>query len=86
MPHTAEIQVAEEALSLALLALVLGTRPPVSPVMLKQHLIDYYNVPGDLVTVRRTHPDDFIIRFARGEDLERVLGSPEPRGAPFTVH
>lgn len=85
MPRTAEIQAAEEALSLALLAMVLGTRPPVSPAMLQQHLLEHYNVPGDLVSVRRTRPDDFIVRFSRRDDLERVLGSPPPQDAPFAI-
>jgi hypothetical protein len=70
---------------MALLALVLGTRPLVSPTMMLQHLSDHYGVDGDNVTVCRTRPDDFIIRFSRREDLDRALGSPEPQCAPFFV-
>jgi hypothetical protein len=80
MPRSPSIQAAEDALSMALLALVLGTRPLVSPTMMLQHLSDHYGVDGDNVTVRRTRPDDFIVRFSRREDLDRVLGSPEPQG------
>jgi hypothetical protein len=52
--------------------------------MMLQHLSDHYGVDGDNVTVCRTRPDDFIIRFSRREDLDRALGSPEPQGAPFS--
>jgi hypothetical protein len=85
VPRTPSIQAAEDALSLALLALVLGTRPATTPAMMLQYLQDFYNVDGDSVTVRRTRPDDFIVRFTRREDLEHVLSSPPPVGAPFAL-
>jgi hypothetical protein len=53
--------------------------------MMLQYLQDFYNVDGDSVTVRRTRPDDFIVRFTRREDLEHVLSSPPPVGAPFAL-
>jgi hypothetical protein len=34
------------------------------------HLRDHFNIAEDLVSVRRTRPDDFIVRFSRREDLE----------------
>lgn len=85
MPRTPSIQAAEDALSMVLLALVLRTRPPVTPAMMLQHLSDHYGVHGADVTVHRTRPDDFIVRFSRQEDLDHVLSSPEPQGAPFVV-
>jgi hypothetical protein len=86
VPRTPSIQVAEEdALSLALLALVLGTRPLVTPAMMLQHLHDHYGITEDRVTVRTTRPDDFIIRFSSQEDLERVLSTPEPAVAAFVL-
>jgi hypothetical protein len=79
--RTPALQAAEDQLSLALLALVLGTRPLVSPAMVLDHLRDHFNIAEDLVSVRRTRPDDFIVRFSRREDLERVLAAPPPPGA-----
>lgn len=66
--RTPALQAAEDQLSLALLALVLGTRPLVSPAMVLDHLRDHFNIAEDLVSVRRMRPDDFIVRFSRRED------------------
>lgn len=85
VPRTPAIQVAEDALSLALLALVVGTRPAVTPAMVLAHLVGRYGVMEDHVTVRRSRPDDFLVRFRRREDLELVLSSPAPPGAPFVL-
>jgi hypothetical protein len=35
--------------------------------------------------MRRTWPNDFIIRFSRQEDLDHVLGSLEPQGTSFII-
>jgi hypothetical protein len=70
---------------MALLALVLGMCPLVTPAMMLQHLCNHYGIAEDLITVRRMWPDDFIIRFSRQQDLDHVLGSPEPQGAPFVI-
>lgn len=85
IPRTPAIQAAEEALSFALLALVLGKRPAVTPAAMVQCLQDFYNIDGETLIVRRTRPDDFIVRFTSVDDLERVLGSPTPEGAPFVL-
>lgn len=68
-----------------MLALVLGTRPAVSPAMVLAHLEEHFCVAGDLVSVHRTRPNDFIVCFSRAEDLERVLRSPSPPVAPFVL-
>lgn len=39
VPHTPTLQAAEDALSLALLAMVVGTRPVVTPAMVRLHLL-----------------------------------------------
>lgn len=64
VPRTPSIQVAEDVLSLALLALMLGTRPLVTLAMMLQHLHDHYGITEDRVTVRTMRPDDFIIQFS----------------------
>lgn len=85
VPRTQAIQAAEDALSCALLALVLRTHPTVTPAMMLQHLQEHYSASRDRVTVRRTRPDDFIVRFTDMADLERVLSVPEPVNVPFIV-
>lgn len=72
-------------LSLALLALMLDTRPMVTPAMMLQHHHDNYDVMEDRVTMQRTRPDDFIVRFSNQEDLEWVLSTPELAAAPFVL-
>jgi len=61
VPRSAELQAAEQALSLALVTVVGGTRPPVSPEMVGQHLFQAFGVPADRVSVRRHTPEDFIV-------------------------
>lgn len=54
VPRTAAMQEAEDTLaSLALLARVVGTRPPVSPAMVREFLRDSFGIVDDLVSVRR---------------------------------
>lgn len=84
MPRSAELEAAETALSLALVAIVAGTRPPVSPDMVRSYLATYFGLGDDLVSVRRHEPKDFIVRFARHEDREAVLHT-VIQGAPFCL-
>lgn len=85
VPRSPALQAAKDALPLALLALVVGTRPAVTPAMMLDHLQELIGISADDATVRRTAPDDFIIRFRNGADLERVLHSPSPPNAPFAL-
>lgn len=86
IPRTPAIQAAEDALSLALVALVLGTRPAVTPAMAREQLLEHFGISEDRVSVHRTRPDDFIAHFSNHEDLERVLNVPWPAAAPFALH
>lgn len=85
IPRIPAIQEAEDALSLALVALVLGMRPAVTPAMVREQLLVHFGISEERVTVRWTSPDDFIARFSNADDLERVLNSPWPVSAPFTL-
>ncbi|CAD6222371.1 unnamed protein product [Miscanthus lutarioriparius] len=85
VPRTMAIQVAEEALSLALLALVLGTRPAVTPVAMLYYLQEHYGITEEHVSVRRTRPDDFLVRFSHQEDLDLVLYNQRPEGVSFAL-
>ena len=61
VPRSVELQAAEQALSLALVAVVGGTRPPMSPEMVGQHLFQAFGVPADRVSVHCHTPEDFIV-------------------------
>jgi hypothetical protein len=75
VPHTDEIQAAEDGLGNALMALVRGTRPFVSTSMVYRFLHDRFHIWADNVDVRRYEPEDFIVRFRLREDRDRVLAS-----------
>ncbi|XP_066322578.1 uncharacterized protein [Miscanthus floridulus] len=86
VPRSMSIQAAKDALSsLALLALVVGTWPPVSPAMVRDHLRDCFSIGDNQASVRRFWPDDFIVRFSHREDLELVPGMPPQVGGPFSL-
>ncbi|KAG0526126.1 hypothetical protein BDA96_06G118600 [Sorghum bicolor] len=85
VPRSAEIQAAENALSFALVAMLGGTRPPVSPAAVREHLCQRFQFGEADVSVCRHAPEDFLARFARSEDLERVLAAPPLSFAPFLL-
>lgn len=75
VPQTTEIQAAEDALDLALVAMVVGTRPHIRAATIYEALCSRFNIHHDDVDIRGHEPDDFIVRFRRGEDQDRVLAS-----------
>jgi len=86
VPRSAAIQEAEDFLSSsALVALVVGTRPSVTPAMVLSCLHEFFGIAVGSVSVRRTAPDDFIARFDRADDLQLVLSTPWPAAAPFAL-
>lgn len=85
MPHSDEIQMVENTLSLALVALVGGTRPPVSPVMVPDHLRTQFDIDDAAMSVMCHEPEDFIVRFSHHDDLERVLAAPPDDVASFML-
>lgn len=76
IPRSIELQAAEDELSLALVALVSGTRPVVSPAMVHQFLSDRFGMGREDAEVCRHDPEDFVTRFWRCEDHDRVLYTP----------
>lgn len=68
-----------------MLALVVGTRPAVSPAMMLAHLQEFFGITEDWVSVHGTTLDDFIVQFNNNDDLERVLRTPSPAEAPFAL-
>lgn len=83
LPCTSTLQAADDALALALVALVVCTRPPVSTTMMVDHLQEVYGIECGTVSVHRYRPEDFIVCFSRLEDMEVVLGTPTPDDSPF---
>lgn len=83
--RTPALQAAEDALSLALLALVLGNSPAVTPSVMLQHLCVHYGIAEERVSVWRTRPDDFLVRFSHQEDLDLVFSNQRLEGAPFVL-
>ena len=85
VPRFDEINDAETALSLALVALVGGTRPSVMPAMVREHLWVGFGVDDAAMSVMRHAPEDFIVRFSHRVDLERVLAATSDGLAPFML-
>lgn len=77
VPRSAELD-----LGRALVAVVAGTRPPVSPAMVHAYLATQFGIEG--ASVRRHDPEDFIVRFSSHEDMERVLHT-RVHDPPFLV-
>ncbi|OQU77416.1 hypothetical protein SORBI_3009G046400, partial [Sorghum bicolor] len=75
VPRTAAIQAAEDALELALVAMVVGARPFIRAAAIYEALRNRFNILRDDVDIRAHEPDDFIVRFRRREDRDRVLAS-----------
>lgn len=70
VPRSAELEAAELDLRLALVAVISGTRPPVSADMVPAHLATYFGIAD--VSVMRHDPEDFIVRFSHPEDRALV--------------
>lgn len=85
VPWSDELQAVEDALSLALVALIGGTRPSVTTAMVRDHLRTRFNVDDAAMSVMRHAPEDFIVRFSHREDLEWVLHAPPEGSAPFSL-
>jgi hypothetical protein len=73
VPRSAELEAAECDLGLALVAIVAGTRPHVSPAMLRDYLATFLRIYN--ASVRRHDPEYFIVRFSNLDDREAVLRS-----------
>lgn len=84
IPRSAEIDAVEEALSsLALVAMVGGIRPPVSPTDVSDQLSSFYNLPADVFSISRYALEDFLVRFNNRDDHEDILRVSVPIGTPF---
>jgi hypothetical protein len=82
--RTAELQRAEDALGLALVAMVGGSRPAVSTAMVTSYLFERFDITSLDAEVRRHEPEEFVVRFRHREDRDQVLAT-RPTGAPLPL-
>ncbi|CAL5091646.1 unnamed protein product [Urochloa decumbens] len=84
IPRTAEIDMEEARLSSrALVAMVVGTRPLVSPAQLGRFLEEFHVLLPDEFTISRFEPEDFLVEFTTTAAADRVLHASAPPDAPF---
>ncbi|CAD6266694.1 unnamed protein product [Miscanthus lutarioriparius] len=84
IPRSVELQAADDALSsLALVALVGGSRPTVTIADVRHQLTLFYRIPDDAFSISCYAPEDFLVKFNSRHDLEDVLRGPVPIGTPF---
>lgn len=76
VPRSAELEETEAALRLALVAVVAGTRPTVTMTMVAEYLSSFLGLDDASFSVWRHAPEDFVVRFARPQDLEVVPEAP----------
>jgi len=70
------------ALPSSLLSVALG--PRCHPAMVSRYLLERFDLTTYDAEVSRHDPEDFVVRFSRRVDLERVLGTLAPN-APFSL-
>lgn len=78
-----QLDQAEQDLSLALVAVVGGTRPVVEVAQVRWLFRQYFQI--EEVDICIFQPEDFLIQFRSEADLERVFRSPYPEAAPFKL-
>jgi hypothetical protein len=73
VPRSTKLEAAERDLGRALVAVIAGTRPPVSPAMVRAFLTAEFGIED--ASVHRYEPEDFMARFANrdADDAEREL-------------
>ena len=84
IPWSAELQAAKDVLGLALVAVVGGTRPTVSPAMVSRYLLERFDMTTYDTEVSRHDLEDFVVRFRCWEDRDHVLAAPM-MGAPLPL-
>jgi hypothetical protein len=79
------VDAGDERIANALVAVVGGTRPAVSPAQVLHYLTSFYQVAEHQVVVCRSAPDDFILLFLDRVVADKVLLSDLPMGSPFVL-
>lgn len=86
IPRDEWLNAAEEELSIALVALVGRTRPETTTQEVRDQLITWYAIEEDKFTISRYYPEDFLVRFQRIEDVDKVLVTYPPRKQEAAFH
>jgi hypothetical protein len=85
IPRTQAIDEAEAALANALVVLVGGNRPTLSPEQVRHHLSRFYAIRDGEVQVKRYSCVDFLLIFTTRQLADRVLHAPPPPQAEFML-
>ncbi|KAK1627362.1 hypothetical protein QYE76_001677 [Lolium multiflorum] len=75
--RTTGMQDLERRLQFAMVACVVGDRPPVSPAMVKEALVEQLGIPAGGFSVHSFQPEDFLVVFASAEFRNRASSRPE---------
>jgi len=82
VPRSQEIDAVEARLSSsALVAVVGGSRPAVSPWQVGMLLEEFLSIQHGEYAVSRFAPEDFLVEFSSAADADRVLHAPHPPDA-----
>jgi hypothetical protein len=73
IPRTTAMDAVKAELAYALVAMVGGSRPRVSTGQVLGYLDRVFGIVGNVVQVRRSYPDDFLLSFPECGDTDRVL-------------
>lgn len=79
IPQMAKLQAAEDALGLAFVATVGGSRPAVSPAMVSRFLLETFGLMSLEAKVSHHDLEDLVVRFRRRADRDHVLAAPPDR-------
>jgi hypothetical protein len=82
---TAAMDAVESELTSALVAMVGGTRPAVTPDHVCLHLTRHYQVDADSVRIHRYRSDGFLVNFSDPSTADRVLHASQPQGAELVL-
>jgi hypothetical protein len=76
LPRTPAVDATKAELSSALVTMVGGSRPLVSPTQVLEYLAMHFQVAAEEVWVRRSYPDDFLMLFNGAPKTHRLAVSP----------
>jgi hypothetical protein len=82
--HSPVIVDQEYVMDLVLIAIIDGTRPPVSLVEVHHWIVKHFGIPRDSFQVRRYFLEDFTIVFSFLNNMLRVLHDPPTRNSSLS--
>lgn len=68
-----------------LVAWVGGARPSVGILAVQHYLFDLFKIRSDEYKIATYRPEDFILRFNKLEDADRILHAALSANAPFLL-